>query len=162
MTNIIKRLSKTMNKMVKRFTNIKKQKRVSKKSTTSKHRQGGGAVYSFDFNDKVGGLPANVALNGTADGDCPSGNLSDLGMTNYNGVKGGRRGGKREGKSEGKSVSKSNKKRSAGKSKEKKQNNLPYKRNSKGKHTHTKKNNKKQVKSSNNKKSNNKKSNNKH
>ena len=135
MTNIIKRLSKTMNKMVKRFTNSKKQKRVSKKSTTSKHRQGGGAVYSFDFNDKVGGLPANVALNGTADGDCPSGNLSDLGMTNYNGVKGGKRGGKRGGKS----VRKSNKKRSSGKSKEKKQNNSPYKRNSKGKNTHTKK-----------------------
>lgn len=140
MTNIIKRLSKTMNKMVKRFTNSKKQKRVSKKSTTSKHKQRGGAVYSFDFNDKVGGLPANVALNGTADGDCPSGNLSDLGMTNYNGVKGGRRNEKKNN-----SPSKGN-----------------SKGNSKGKHTHTKKkNNKKQVKSSNNKKSNNKKSNNK-
>ena len=135
MTNIIKRLSKTMNKMVKRFTNSKKQKRLSKKSTHNKNKHRGGAVYSFDFNDKVGGLPARVALNGTTDGDCPSGNLSDLGMTNYNG-------GRREGKS--------NKKRSAGKRKEGKKNNSPYKRNSKVKNTHTKK-------SSNNKKLNNKK-----
>jgi hypothetical protein len=49
----------------------------------------GGAVYSFDLNDKIGGLPANVSLNGTQDGDCPSTGALDLGFTNYGLTKGG-------------------------------------------------------------------------
>ncbi len=74
------------------FSNGKKRtlKKTMKRSNKHKlHR--GGAVYSFDLNDKVGGMPANVALNGTLDGDCPSGNTSELGFSNY-GVKiGGKR-----------------------------------------------------------------------
>jgi hypothetical protein len=49
----------------------------------------GGAIYSFNLDDKIGGLPANVALNGTQDGDCPSTGPFDLGFTNYGLTKGG-------------------------------------------------------------------------
>jgi hypothetical protein len=43
----------------------------------------GGAIYSFNLDDKIGGLPANISLNGTQDGDCPSSGAFDLGFTNY-------------------------------------------------------------------------------
>ena len=49
----------------------------------------GGAIYSFDLDDKIGGQPANVSLNGTQDGDCPSTGALDLGFTNYGLTKGG-------------------------------------------------------------------------
>jgi hypothetical protein len=49
----------------------------------------GGAVYSFNLDDKIGGLPANVSLNGTQDGDCPSTGSLDLGFINYGLTKGG-------------------------------------------------------------------------
>jgi hypothetical protein len=89
MTNMIKKMSKSITKMFKSFSNSKKQKRSFKKSISK--RQRGGAVYSFDFKDTIGGLPATVSLNGTADGDCPSGNLSELGMSNYGIATGGKR-----------------------------------------------------------------------
>ena len=57
-------------------------------------RQRGGAIYSFDLNDKIGGLPARIPLNGTADGDCPATDTKDLGLVNYgvtNSSGGGRR-----------------------------------------------------------------------
>ena len=47
-----------------------------------KHKQRGGAIYSFDLNDKIGGLPARIPLNGTRDGDCPATDTLDLGFTN--------------------------------------------------------------------------------
>ena len=57
------------------------------KSKTNKNlqqqRQRGGAIYSFDLNDKIGGLPVRVPLNGTADGDCPATDTADLGFVNY-------------------------------------------------------------------------------
>jgi hypothetical protein len=49
----------------------------------------GGAIYSFDLDDKIGGQPANISLNGTQDGDCPSTGALDLGFTNYGLTKGG-------------------------------------------------------------------------
>jgi len=49
----------------------------------------GGAIYSFNLDDKIGGLAANVALNGTQDGDCPASGALDLGFTNYGLTKGG-------------------------------------------------------------------------
>jgi hypothetical protein len=49
----------------------------------------GGAIFSFNLDDKIGGLPANVALNGTQDGDCPTTGALDLGFTNYGLTKGG-------------------------------------------------------------------------
>ncbi len=51
----------------------------------------GGAIYTFDLNDKIGGLPARIPLNGTQDGDCPASPVSELGFTNYGMVRGGRR-----------------------------------------------------------------------
>jgi len=52
-------------------------------------QQNAGAIYSFDLNDKIGGMPANITLNGTQDGDCPSSGALDLGFTNYGLTKGG-------------------------------------------------------------------------
>ena len=49
----------------------------------------GGAIYSFNLDDKIGGLAANVALNGTQDGDCPASGALDLGFANYGLTKGG-------------------------------------------------------------------------
>jgi hypothetical protein len=56
-------------------------KRQNKSKTHKKHC--GGAIYSFNLNDKIGGLPARIPLNGTADGDCPATDTADLGFTNY-------------------------------------------------------------------------------
>lgn len=56
-------------------------KRQSKSKTHK--RQRGGAIYSFNLNDKIGGLPARIPLNGTADGDCPATATADLGFVNY-------------------------------------------------------------------------------
>ncbi len=56
-------------------------KRHFKPKTHKKHR--GGAIYSYNLNDKIGGLPARIPLNGTADGDCPATDTMDLGFTNY-------------------------------------------------------------------------------
>ena len=57
------------------------------KSKKTKHR--GGAIYSFNLDDKIGGLPANISLNGTQDGDCPASGALDIGFTNYGLTKGG-------------------------------------------------------------------------
>lgn len=59
------------------------------KSKSLKHK--GGAIYTFDLNDKIGGLPAYTPLNGTRDGDCPSSDTKDLGFVNYGIKRGGRR-----------------------------------------------------------------------
>ena len=60
------------------------------KKRTKKHQRGG-AIYSFDLNDKIGGLPANIPLNGTSDGDCPGYPTSELGFVNYGLTRGGDR-----------------------------------------------------------------------
>ena len=89
MTKIIKRAVRVLRQL---FSNSKKRtlKKTVKRSNKHKlHR--GGAVFSFDLHDKIGGMPANVSLNGTIDGDCPSGNTSDLGFSNYDVAKGGKR-----------------------------------------------------------------------
>ena len=58
-------------------------KRQFKPKTLKKHKHRGGAIYSFNLNDKIGGLPARIPLNGTADGDCPATDTMDLGFVNY-------------------------------------------------------------------------------
>jgi len=68
----------------------KQQKTFLNKNNKNKKLRGG-AVYTFDFNEKIGGLPARVPLNGTQDGDCPASPVSELGFTNYGMVRGGRR-----------------------------------------------------------------------
>ena len=67
----------------------KHSKRFNKNSKRTKKHQRGGAIYSFDLNDKIGGQPANIPLNGTADGDCPGSETKDLGFVNYGLTRGG-------------------------------------------------------------------------
>jgi hypothetical protein len=82
-------------KQIRRSTVGKKLTRKTNRSNKQIRKHRGGAVYSFDFNDKIGGLAANVGLNGGPDGDCPKGNLAELGMMNYESAAGGRRKNKR-------------------------------------------------------------------
>ena len=89
MTRIVKRAVRVLRQL---FSSGKKRtlkKTVKRSNKNRTHR--GGAVYSFDLNDKMGGMAANVSLNGTLDGDCPSGNTSDIGFSNYGIAKGGKR-----------------------------------------------------------------------
>lgn len=64
-------------------------KMIKKQKANPIHK--GGAIYSFDLTDKIGGLPARIPLNGTQDGDCPSTLDKDLGFTNYGMTRGGSR-----------------------------------------------------------------------
>lgn len=91
-------------KIKRAMRQIRKSSKRTKKSSISNKKYKGGAIYSFDFNDRIGGLPANISLNGTQDGDCPSTDTKDLGFTNYGLTRGGNR------KSHKKSHKKSNKK----------------------------------------------------
>ena len=94
---------------------IKRAVRQIRKTSKRSHR--GGAIYTFDYKDSIGGQAAVIPLNGTADGDCPASATQDLGFTNYGATRGGSR----------------KKSRKGGKSKNKKSNKL------KGKKNHTKK-----------------------
>ena len=78
--NIVKR----MMRQIRKVSNGTK-KRTAKKQHNShkKAMHKGGAIYGFDLNDKIGGLAANIPLNGTQDGDCPKSPTADLGFTNY-------------------------------------------------------------------------------
>ncbi len=78
-------------KQIRKSSNSNKVNRKGK-SLTKKHS--GGAVYTFDLTDSIGGQAARLPLNGTRDGDCPSANPSDLALGNYAG--GRRRSGKRK------------------------------------------------------------------
>ncbi len=87
------KMSKSSKKRSNR-KNKKTQKKSNKKSQNrSSHR--GGAIYSFDLNDKIGGLAANIPLNGTQDGDCPKSPTGDLGFTNYGMTRNASGGGKK-------------------------------------------------------------------
>ena len=75
-----------MQRQIRKVSRSSKRSKRSKRSKHSKHSkypQRGGAIYSFDLNDKIGGQPANIPLNGTADGDCPGSDTKDLGFVNY-------------------------------------------------------------------------------
>ena len=89
MTKIVKRAVRVLRQL---FSNNKKRtlKKTVKRSSKNKLHKGG-AVLSFDLNKKIGGMAEVVTLNGTIDGDCPSGNTSDLGFSNYGIAKGGKR-----------------------------------------------------------------------
>ncbi len=88
MTKLMQRLILSLKKT---FSNGKPKRRFNNSKKIQKRKQRGGSVYSFDLNDKVGGLPARVSLNGTIDGDCPTGKLLDPGLSNYNLATGGNR-----------------------------------------------------------------------
>ena len=86
---------------------IKRAVRQIRKTSKRSHR--GGAIYTFDYKDPIGGQAAVIPLNGTADGDCPASATQDLGFTNYGGIRGGSRKKNRKGgksKKSGKSKSK--------------------------------------------------------
>lgn len=87
-----------------------KNSKSSKQTKRTKKHQRGGAIYSFDLNDKIGGQAANIALNGTADGDCPGSDTKDLGFVNYGLKRGGNRKNKKRSSSNKKSKSQRNKK----------------------------------------------------
>ena len=67
------------------------QNRKQLRKQFSKRQQRGGAIYTFDLTDKIGGLPARIPLNGTRDGDCPASETKDLGFVNYGMTRGGAR-----------------------------------------------------------------------
>ncbi len=73
---------------------MKKNSHKRTRKSKSNHQRAG-AIYTFDLNDKIGGLAANVPLNGTNDGDCPNTDVSALGFTNYGLTKGGSRKGRK-------------------------------------------------------------------
>ena len=77
----VKRFVRSIRSKMSKRTNKRAYKNKTKSRKQSMYK--GGAIYSFDFNDKIGGLPANIALNGTQDGDCPDSNFSELGFSNY-------------------------------------------------------------------------------
>lgn len=64
-------------------TSHKKNSLKRRQTQKRKNKQTGGAIYTFNFNDKIGGQPAWIPLNGTKDGDCPSTNTKELGFVNY-------------------------------------------------------------------------------
>ena len=70
---------------------VKIMKKYKTKSLKHNTNHKGGAIYSFDLTDKIGGLPARIPLNGTQDGDCPATDTKDLGFVNYGATKGGSR-----------------------------------------------------------------------
>ena len=86
--NIVKRMMRTIRKMSKGTKKRTNKKRNNNNNINIKHQKGG-AIYGFDLNDKIGGQAANITLNGTQDGDCPSTDYGDLGFTNYGLTRGG-------------------------------------------------------------------------
>ena len=89
---------------------VKIMKKYKTKSLKHNTNHKGGAIYSFDLTDKIGGQPAWIPLNGTQDGDCPATDTKDLGFVNYGATKGGSRKHKKSKRS--KHVSKSHKNKS--------------------------------------------------
>lgn len=42
------------------------------KKLNKKLKKRGGSLFTFNYNDKIGGLPSVVPLTNTKDGDCPN------------------------------------------------------------------------------------------
>ncbi len=66
-----------------------KSKNQSLKQNKHNSNKSGGAIYRFNLNDNIGGMPALDILNNTTDSDCPATGTLDLGFTNYGSAKGG-------------------------------------------------------------------------
>ena len=60
------------------------------KKTKSNSGVSGGALYTFDLKNKIGGLPAQIALTNTNDSDCPQLSEKNVGFSNYAKLSGGR------------------------------------------------------------------------
>ena len=87
MVKIVKQMMRSLRKAI----TLGSKKRSTRKNTKKTYNHKGGALYSFNLLDKIGGLPAQLGLNGTVDGDCPKGNDTDFGRNNYAITKGGSR-----------------------------------------------------------------------
>jgi len=110
------KIVKNMMRSIRKALTLGSKKRSTKKNFNLK----GGALYSFNLLDKIGGLPAQLGLNGTVDGDCPKGNITDFGHNNYAIAKGGSRKNKKNKNSKKTKKVKVVKKSKSGKSKSKK------------------------------------------
>jgi len=88
----------------------KNKSRLTKRRNQRNHR--GGAVYSFDLTDVIGGLPARKSLYKTTDSDCPIGGVNDpkLGYMYYDPLTSHIGGSKRSKKSKQSKKSKKSKK----------------------------------------------------
>ena len=86
-------------------------------NTKTKSNSGvsGGALYTFDLKNTIGGLPAQIALTNTNDSDCPQLSEKNLGFSNYTKLSGGRSNAHKK-QSQHKSQHKSHKKQSQHKS----------------------------------------------
>ena len=85
------KIVKNMMRSLRKALTLGSTKRSTRKNTKKTYNHKGGALYSFNLLDKIGGLPAQLGLNGTVDGDCPKGNITDFGNNNYAIAKGGSR-----------------------------------------------------------------------
>ena len=85
------KIVKQMMRSIRKALTLGSTKRSTRKNTKKTYNHKGGALYSFNLLDKIGGLPAQLGLNGTVDGDCPKGNITDFGHNNYAITTGGSR-----------------------------------------------------------------------
>lgn len=107
-------------------------KKFQRKSLKPNHK--GGAVYTFNLEDKIGGLPSRIPLNGTLDGDCPASDVKNLGMVNYGDASGGARKHRRNSRNRNHNRNNSHKKRNT-------RNNKSRKHRSRNNRKNTRKNN---------------------
>ena len=84
---------KTLNNRKSNHTSNHKSNHKSKNQSLKQNKhnsnKSGGALYRFNLNDTIGGMPAVDILNNTTDSDCPATGTLDLGFTNYSSAKGG-------------------------------------------------------------------------
>lgn len=73
----------------KKSHHSRKSRNTKRHTKRHNRKHTGGAIYTFDLNDKIGGQPARIPLNGTRDGDCPATGTTDLGFVNYGQTRGG-------------------------------------------------------------------------
>jgi hypothetical protein len=86
---IVKHNKRSTKKHSKKSRHSKRNTKRNTKRHTRNRKHTGGAIYTFDLNDKIGGQSARIPLNGTRDGDCPATGSADLGFVNYGQTRGG-------------------------------------------------------------------------
>ena len=120
MVKIVKQMMRSLRKAITLGSKKRSTRKTTRKTTKNTYNHKGGALYSFNLLDKIGGLPAQLGLNGTVDGDCPKGNVTDFGHNNYAITQGGSRKNKKNRRSKKTKKVKVVKKSKSGKSKSKK------------------------------------------
>ena len=86
---IVKYNKRSTKKHSKKYRHSKRNTKRNTKRHARNRKHTGGAIYTFDLNDKIGGQSARIPLNGTRDGDCPATGSADLGFVNYGQTRGG-------------------------------------------------------------------------